>query len=70
MLKRDPESPAGLLERQTQWLDRYQPGLRITEQGSVISVGDGIAWISGLIPRILITRLRPSLRMRVQRTIS
>jgi F-type H+-transporting ATPase subunit alpha len=48
MPKRDPESPVGLLERQAQWLDRYQPGLRITEQGSVISVGDGIAWISGL----------------------
>lgn len=37
-----------LLERQQRWLDRYRPGLRISEQGSVISVGDGIAWIKGL----------------------
>ena len=37
-----------LLERQAQWLERYQPGLRINEQGSVVSIGDGIAWISGL----------------------
>ena len=38
----------GLLEHQTQWLDRYQPGLRLYEQGSVVSVGDGITWITGL----------------------
>ncbi len=36
------------LERQAKWLDRYQPGLRISEQGSVVAVGDGIAWITGL----------------------
>jgi len=39
---------AGLLKRQAAWLDHYRPGLRITEQGTVVSVGDGIAWISGL----------------------
>jgi F-type H+-transporting ATPase subunit alpha len=39
---------AGLLDRQAVWLEHYQPGLRITEQGSVVSVGDGIAWMSGL----------------------
>ena len=39
---------AGLLDRQAAWLKHYQPGLRITEQGSVVSVGDGIAWMSGL----------------------
>ena len=39
---------ASILERQAKWLDRYQPGLRIREQGSVISVGDGITWITGL----------------------
>jgi F-type H+-transporting ATPase subunit alpha len=39
---------ASLIERQTQWLDRYQPGLRISEQGSVVAVGDGITWITGL----------------------
>jgi F-type H+-transporting ATPase subunit alpha len=38
----------GLLERQAQWLERYRPGLRIREQGEVVSVGDGIVWISGL----------------------
>jgi len=37
-----------IFERQAKWLDRYQPGLRINEQGSVVSVGDGITWISGL----------------------
>ncbi len=37
-----------LLARQQTWLDRYQPGLRIREIGNVLSVGDGIAWISGL----------------------
>lgn len=37
-----------LLERQARWLDQYQPGLRISEQGKVVSLGDGIAWISGL----------------------
>jgi F-type H+/Na+-transporting ATPase subunit alpha len=36
------------LERQAQWLEHYRPGLRIQEQGSVVSVGDGITWISGL----------------------
>jgi F-type H+-transporting ATPase subunit alpha len=48
MQKRDYGNPGGLLERQALWLDRYQPELRISEQGSVVSVGDGIAWISGL----------------------
>ena len=40
--------PRSLLERQAIWLERYRPGLRITEQGIVISVGDGIVWITGL----------------------
>ncbi|MCG6936170.1 MAG: F0F1 ATP synthase subunit alpha [Proteobacteria bacterium] len=38
----------GILERQAKWLESYQPGLRILEQGSVVSVGDGITWITGL----------------------
>ena len=37
-----------LLKKQSDWLDHYRPGLSITEQGSVISVGDGIVWITGL----------------------
>jgi F-type H+/Na+-transporting ATPase subunit alpha len=36
------------LERQAAWVSRYAPALRVHEQGTVISVGDGIAWISGL----------------------
>lgn len=43
-----PERSDGLLARQAAWLERYQPELRIREQGRVVSVGDGIAWISGL----------------------
>ncbi len=35
-------------DRQADWLARYQYGLRLSEQGNVVSVGDGIAWISGL----------------------
>jgi F-type H+-transporting ATPase subunit alpha len=37
-----------ILERQANWLDRYQPRLRVSEQGTVVSLGDGIAWITGL----------------------
>jgi F-type H+/Na+-transporting ATPase subunit alpha len=37
-----------LLDRQAEWLDRYRPQARVHEQGHVVSVGDGIAWISGL----------------------
>ena len=48
MMKTIPESKNNLLEQQSEWLDSYQPGLRIHEQGSVVSVGDGIAWIRGL----------------------
>lgn len=32
----------------TDWLSRYSFGLRVTEQGRVVSIGDGIAWIKGL----------------------
>ncbi|MBB5210408.1 F0F1 ATP synthase subunit alpha [Microbulbifer hydrolyticus] len=37
-----------LLERRDEWLKSYRPRLRIGEQGQVISVGDGIAWVAGL----------------------
>lgn len=40
--------PEGLLARQARWLDNYRYSLRLTEQGRVVSVGDGITWISGL----------------------
>jgi len=48
MVSNGSDRSTSLLERQAEWLDRYQPGLRISEQGSVVSVGDGIAWITGL----------------------
>ncbi len=37
-----------LLSRQEAWLDSYSYEMRFTEQGLLVSVGDGIAWISGL----------------------
>ena len=36
------------LARQANWLDSYEFRLRISEQGRVISVGDGVVWIEGL----------------------
>lgn len=36
------------LTQQAAWIKDYKPGLRIEEQGSVLSVGDGIARITGL----------------------
>ena len=48
MMSNGPDRATSLLERQAKWLDRYQPGLHINEQGSLVSVGDGIVWISGL----------------------
>jgi len=47
-MKAETLHPADLLEKQTAWLDHYHFGLRVTEQGVVVSVGDGIAWIAGL----------------------
>lgn len=39
---------AALLDKQREWSDQYQFGLRVTEVGHVVSVGDGITWIYGL----------------------
>lgn len=36
------------LAAQAKWLAGYSYGLRLSEQGAVASIGDGIAWISGL----------------------
>jgi F-type H+-transporting ATPase subunit alpha len=44
---------AELVSRQADWLKDYRPSIRIKEQGKVVSIGDGIAWISGL-PRAAI----------------
>ncbi len=40
--------PYSILERRANWLREYRFTLRVAEQGTVISVGDGIAWIEGL----------------------
>jgi F-type H+-transporting ATPase subunit alpha len=37
-----------LLAAQAERLRNYQFGLRVSEQGTVVAVGDGIAWIEGL----------------------
>jgi len=37
-----------LLAGQAAWLRDYRFGLRVDEQGIVVAVGDGIAWIEGL----------------------
>lgn len=37
-----------LLDRRAAWLQSYRFGLRVAEQGTLVSVGDGIAWIDGL----------------------
>jgi F-type H+-transporting ATPase subunit alpha len=37
-----------LLSSQRRWLDEYQPGLHLAEQGTVVAIGDGIVWIKGL----------------------
>ncbi|WP_346840047.1 F0F1 ATP synthase subunit alpha [Microbulbifer sp. SAOS-129_SWC] len=36
------------LARRARWLRHYRPQLRLREQGRLVSVGDGIAWVSGL----------------------
>ncbi len=43
-----PNKPNSALEKQSDWLANYRPGLRVTEQGTVVSIGDGISWIKGL----------------------
>ncbi len=39
---------AELVSRQSDWLKTYRPSMRIIKRGKVISIGDGITWISGL----------------------
>ena len=43
-----PTETASPLARQARWLQGYRFGLRAAEQGRVVSLGDGIAWIEGL----------------------
>jgi F-type H+-transporting ATPase subunit alpha len=42
------EAGSPLLDRAAATVERYRLGLRVSEYGRVLSVGDGIAWISGL----------------------
>lgn len=42
----DPPTPR--LDRVAENVDRYRPGPRLSEQGRVLAVGDGIAWVGGL----------------------
>ncbi|MFW2374561.1 MAG: F0F1 ATP synthase subunit alpha [Gammaproteobacteria bacterium] len=42
------DSTSGFSDSIDDWLDHYQPGIQLSELGSVVSVGDGIAWVSGL----------------------
>jgi F-type H+-transporting ATPase subunit alpha len=44
----NPDTATSLLDQQAAWLDAYRFDVRVKERGSVVSVGDGIAWIAGL----------------------
>jgi F-type H+-transporting ATPase subunit alpha len=47
-MDKTPDLSGDSLRRMAGWLDGYHPGLRVNEMGTVISVGDGITWVSGL----------------------
>jgi len=47
-MSQDEAGTTGPLAQQAAWLQHYRPALRIAERGSVVSVGDGILWITGL----------------------
>lgn len=40
--------PGDFINTVDQWISHYQPQVTLSEVGTVISVGDGIAWVSGL----------------------
>jgi len=48
MKKPSAKAPEDFVKTVDNWLEHYQPQARLSELGSVISIGDGIAWISGL----------------------
>ncbi len=53
MISQDNRASAGTVERparveKPEWLEHYRFGLRVNEQGSIVSIGDGIARIEGL----------------------
>jgi F-type H+-transporting ATPase subunit alpha len=44
----DNDMAPGPLAIQADWLKDYRPRLNVVERGSILSLGDGIAWVSGL----------------------
>ncbi|GAB2902392.1 F0F1 ATP synthase subunit alpha [Uliginosibacterium flavum] len=44
----NPDGPASGVAGQSVWLANYRLGLRVAEVGTLVSLGDGIAWIEGL----------------------
>jgi F-type H+/Na+-transporting ATPase subunit alpha len=48
MAQVDKGHTGSALAVRSEWLGRYRFGLRVTEQGTIQSIGDGIAWIKGL----------------------
>ncbi|HZD40080.1 MAG TPA: F0F1 ATP synthase subunit alpha, partial [Terriglobales bacterium] len=48
MGKHPPQDGNSPLRRASNWLEQYRFGLKLAERGRLISVGDGIAWVSGL----------------------
>lgn len=44
----ESSAPNSMLEQRGDWLREYRFALRVAEQGTVVAVGDGIAWIEGL----------------------
>jgi len=47
-IRNTPSPTHLLLGKRQQWLQTYELQLQYREQGNVVSVGDGIVWISGL----------------------
>ncbi len=48
MSQNEINPPLSLLDQQAQGLNAYELAVRVIEQGTVVSVGDGISWIKGL----------------------
>jgi len=47
------EPPTDLLSHIDDWLDQYQLDIQFSELGSVVSVGDGICWVRGLVTTMM-----------------
>jgi len=53
MGKPKAEATGSFFDRIDDWLDRYRFTMQLTELGYVVSIGDGIAWVSGLPTAIM-----------------